>query len=176
MRHEDAIWRRLAEGRDYIALCHWNANVDNAWFWRDDDNDLRCGLMDWGCVSQMNIAMAIWGAMSGAETDMWDRHLDELLALVCTEVRAVRWPEARCGDACGSGDVVRGLDGRHVAARLPAMLRARISDLGPTTSRTDPRIKDDESIRAPLQMFVNFLNLWESRDFGNVLAELPMDA
>jgi hypothetical protein len=56
---------------------------------------------------------------------------------------------------------------------VPAMLRARISDLGPTTSRTDPRIKDDEGVRAPLQMFVNFLNLWESRDFGNVLAELP---
>src|SRR6478609_7110558 len=31
---------------------------------------------------------------------------------------AVRWPEARCGDACGSGDVVRGLDGRNVAARF----------------------------------------------------------
>ena len=32
--------------------------------------------MEWGCVSETNIATAIWGAMSGAETDMWDRHLD----------------------------------------------------------------------------------------------------
>ena len=55
---------------------------------------------------------------------------------------------------------------------VPAMLQARIDDLGPTTSRADPRIKDDEGIRAPLQMFVNFLNLWESRDFGRLLAEL----
>jgi hypothetical protein len=31
-------------------------------------------------------------------------------------------------------------------------------------------IKGDEGIRAPLQMFANFLNLWESRDVGRALA------
>ena len=173
IRHEDAIWRRLAEGRDYIALCHWNANVDNAWFWRADDNDLRCGLMDWGCVSQMNIAIAIWGAMSGAETDMWDRHLDELLALVCTEVQLSGGPKLDAETLAAQVMLYAALMGATWLLDVPAMLRARISDLGPTTSRTDPRIKDDEGVRAPLQMFVNFLNLWESRDFGNVLAELP---
>jgi hypothetical protein len=60
MRRETAIWRYLADAHDYIALCHWNANVDNAWFFSDGADDLRCGLMDWGCVSQMNVAMAIW--------------------------------------------------------------------------------------------------------------------
>ena len=58
--HEKAIWRWLAADSDCVALCHWNANVDNAWFWRRD-GDLECGLMDWGCVGQMNVAMAIWG-------------------------------------------------------------------------------------------------------------------
>ena len=29
-----------------IALCHWNANIDNAWFWREPDGALRCGLID----------------------------------------------------------------------------------------------------------------------------------
>jgi len=37
---------------------------------RAGDDVLHCGLMDWGCVGQMNMGMAIWGAMSGAETDM----------------------------------------------------------------------------------------------------------
>jgi hypothetical protein len=175
IRHEDTIWRRLAEGSDYIALCHWNANVDNAWFWRGDDNDLRCGLMDWGCVSQMNIAMAIWGAMSGAETAMWDRHLDELLALVCTEVQLSGGPKLDVETLAAQVMVYAALMGATWLLDVPAMLRARISNLGPTTSRTDPRIKDDEGIRAPLQMFVNFLNLWESRDFSRVLAELAMD-
>ena len=43
--------------------------------------------MDWGCVGQMNMGMAIWGAMSGAETELWDVHLDELLQLFVTEVQ-----------------------------------------------------------------------------------------
>ena len=50
--------------------------------------------MDWGCVSQMNVAMAIWGAMSGAETDMWDDHFDELLKLFCDEVHASSGPNS----------------------------------------------------------------------------------
>ena len=85
---ESAIWAHLTSAKDYIALAHWNANVDNAWFWTDADGVLRCGLMDWGCVSQLNLAMAIWGAMSGAETDMWDSHFDEFVALFCDEVHA----------------------------------------------------------------------------------------
>ena len=42
--------------------------------------------MDWGCVSQLNVAMAIWGAMSAAEIDLWDDHFDEFLELFCNEV------------------------------------------------------------------------------------------
>ncbi|PRC56674.1 hypothetical protein C6A85_37410, partial [Mycobacterium sp. ITM-2017-0098] len=26
----DALWARLGADQDYVALCHWNANVDNA--------------------------------------------------------------------------------------------------------------------------------------------------
>jgi hypothetical protein len=50
-RHENTIAGLLAADSDHVALCHWNANVDNAWFWRDADGVLPCGLMDWGCVS-----------------------------------------------------------------------------------------------------------------------------
>jgi len=30
--HEHFVARHLAADTDYVALCHWNANVDNAWF------------------------------------------------------------------------------------------------------------------------------------------------
>ena len=87
--HEHSVARQLAADTDYVALCHWNANVDNAWFWREAaTSGLHCGLMDWGCVGQMNLGMALWGAMSGAETDLWDRHLDELLQRVRHRSRA----------------------------------------------------------------------------------------
>jgi hypothetical protein len=36
-------------------------------------------------------------------------------------------------------------------------------------TRKDPLIKDDESVRAPLQMLTNALSLWEIRHFGGLL-------
>ena len=35
LRHEATIKRFLHADRDFIALCHYNTNIDNAWFWRD---------------------------------------------------------------------------------------------------------------------------------------------
>src|SRR5690606_29506218 len=75
----------LTDHARMIALCHWNANVDNAWFWRNSEGALDCGLMDWGNVSQMNVAMALWGCLSAAETDLWNEHLPELLDLFVRE-------------------------------------------------------------------------------------------
>jgi hypothetical protein len=95
--HEHAVTGKLAADSDYVALCHWNANVDNAWFWRDADHVLHCGLMDWGCAGKMNVAMALWGATSGAETDLWDQYFDDLLRLFVSEVRARGGPKL---DAC----------------------------------------------------------------------------
>ena len=166
--HEGTVLRELATDSDYIALCHWNANVDNAWFWRDADGTLRCGLLDWGCVSQMNLGMAVWGAMSGAETVLWDDHFDMLLGLFVTEVR-------NCGGPHLDADRLR----RHTllyAATMgvawlldvPALLRKRFGAAVPG-DRRDARIHDDESVRAPLQMLSNLLNLWERHRIGELL-------
>jgi hypothetical protein len=53
---------------------------------------------------------------------------------------------------------------------LPALIRKRFGATAPN-SRMDPRIKDDESIRAPLQMLSNLLNLWERHRIGDLLDE-----
>jgi hypothetical protein len=44
---------------------------------------------------------------------------------------------------------------------VPALIRSRFGDAARCLSRKDPLIKDDESVRAPLQMLTNALNLWE---------------
>ncbi len=51
---------------------------------------------------------------------------------------------------------------------IPALIRKRFG-AGMPDSRKDPRIKDDESIRAPLQMLCNLLNLWERHSPGDLL-------
>ncbi|OBK48216.1 hypothetical protein [Mycobacterium sp. 1081908.1] len=169
-RHERTITSQLAGDSDYVALCHWNANIDNAWFWRDGDDVLRCGLLDWGCVGQMNMGMAIWGAMSGAETDMWNEHFDELLELFVSEVERFGGPRL-------DPDRLRRHTLLYAAAMgvawlldVPALIRARFG-ADPPRSRMDPRIADDESVRAPLQMLANLLNLWERHCVGDLLDE-----
>ena len=169
LEHEPAVWSYLADHPDYVALCHWNANVDNAWFWRDSDNALHCGLMDWGCAGQMNVAMALWGAMSGAETAMWDHHLDELLRLFVAEVRDCGGPELSVSELNNQLMLYVGIMAVAWLFDIPALIRARFGDAAHTLTRKDPRIKDDESVRAPLQMLTNALNLWERKQFGQIL-------
>lgn len=168
---EPAVWDQLRAAGDYIALCHWNANVDNAWFWRDGD-DVRCGLMDWGCVSQMNVAMAIWGSLSGAETGLWDDHLEALLEMFCAEVRSAGGPALDAVVVRRHLVLYACLMGVSWLLDVPALLRKRLPDIGQHTTREDPRIKNDEGVRAPLQMLTNVLNLWETRDVDDGLVVL----
>jgi hypothetical protein len=172
MRRESTVWRYLAEAFDHIALCHWNANVDNAWFWRTGNGELRCGLMDWGCVSRMNMAMAIWGSMSGAETALWNDHLDDLLRTFCQEVSLSGGPLLEPSQLERQLVLYAALMGTTWLLDVPALIRRRLPDAGPHTTRADPRIKTDEGVRAPLQMLTNVLNLWQTRGGATALAGL----
>ncbi len=169
LQQESSIWDLLTDSSDHIALSHWNANVDNAWFWTGADAELRCGLMDWGCVSRLNVAMAIWGAMSAAETDLWDSHFDEFVHLFCDEAHASGGPKLNPDVLQQQVILYAALMGVTWLMDVPALIRSRIPGGGSTTRRTDPAIKADESLRAPLQMLTNVLNLWASSDVMAVL-------
>lgn len=165
-QHERTIARLLAEDSDYVALCHWNANIDNAWFWRDTGL-LRCGLMDWGCVGQMNLGMALWGAMSGAETDLWETHLDDLLRLFVTEFRRCGGPELDPVRLLRHALLYAAAMGVAWLLGVPALIRSRFEAI--PDSRMHPLIRNDESVRAPLQMLSNLLFLWERHRVGELL-------
>ena len=169
LQQEQAVWDYLAGQPDYIALCHWNANVDNAWFWRDSDGGVHCGLMDWGCAGQMNVAMALWGAMSGAETDLWDHHLDELLGVFVDEVRQCGGPTLDVPKLRRQVMLYVGIMTVAWLLDIPALIGKRFGDAAAALTRKDAPVKDDESVRAPLQMLTNALNLWETHRFGELL-------
>lgn len=161
---EPAIWAEL-DDPELVALCHWNANVDNAWFWRDDDGPLQCGLMDWGAVGQMNVAMAIWGSLCSAETSLWNAHFDELLASFGAEFH-------RCGGPRIASERLR----RHVLLYAAVMGITWLLDvpryvmgvpgLHAGSTPRDPAIAEVESVRCRLLMMTNVLNLWATYDFG----------
>lgn len=168
-QHEKAIWRWLAAHSDYVALCHWNANVDNAWFWNRSGH-LECGLMDWGCVGQMNVAMAIWGAMCSAETSMWDEHLDGLLQAFTTEFGAAGGPALASATIKQHLVLYVAIMGLAWLLDVPSYLLRLLPE--PVDDRFDARIADNEQARSRLLMMTNFLNLWETNDFVAALDAL----
>nr|WP_185296181.1 hypothetical protein [Mycolicibacterium litorale] len=172
LRREAAIWRALRDTDDHIALCHWNANVDNAWFWRDSAGILHCGLMDWGCVSRMNVAMALWGALCGAPTTLWDSHFGELVGLFCDEMQAAGGPRPDAAVLRRHLMLYMALMGITWLLDVPARIDRRLPDADAITSPADPRIREDESLRAPLQMLTNVLHLWRTEGVSGHLAAL----
>lgn len=166
---ERAIRQFLHSAPELVALCHWNANVDNAWFWRDAKGELRCGLLDWGHVSQMNVAMAFWGSMSGAQTDLWDDHLDALLALFVAEFRGCGGPALDVEELKLHLQLYVMTMGLTWLLDAPPLIKSQIPDLAEARDRFDPRFKANELARAQLNMMTTFLNLWQTLDFGGVL-------
>src|SRR3546814_17103299 len=57
---------------DFIAFAHWNANIDNCWFYRDPRGQLQAGFLDWANAGQIRVAQSVSGAISGAEPFVWN--------------------------------------------------------------------------------------------------------
>lgn len=172
---EGAIKTALQADAPAIALCHWNANIDNAWFWREH-GALHCGLMDWGCVGRMHLAMALWGALSAAPPAFWDAHEDELLETFVDEY-------ARSGGARLAPAALRqplylyaAFMGMNWLLDAPAYLKTLLPELGALQGPQDARLLRQEAPRTQLRMLSTLLHLWQSRDFGAVLGAFQRGA
>jgi hypothetical protein len=167
-QHEAALQRHLTGNPDMIALCHWNAHVDNCIFTRDDDGNLDCGFIDWGRVGRITLGSVLWGALSAAHHAIWDEHIDELLALFAAEYHAAGGP-AITADALDDHLALHmaGMGTARVLAfpeiiefRLPACVDAS----GPHDPMFEPVTAD--AARNCRQVYVNLLQHWRRRDFG----------
>jgi hypothetical protein len=167
--HEPAIRAFLVSDPDFIALCHWNAHIDNAWFERDPEGTLRCGLIDWGRVGQITLGAVLWGALSAAPHVIWDEHLDALLACFTAEYHAGGGPRI-APDALEQHLLL------HIAeigvARVlafPEVVLFRLPQAAGATGPRDPLFETCDPARNSLHILTVFLNLWRRRDFGRAL-------
>lgn len=172
--HEAAIQRELTADPDLIALCHWNAHIDNCFFWRDGADELRCGLIDWGRVGQMTLGSILWGALSAADHAIWERHLGELLALFVAEYAANGGPLL----------TVERLERHlvlHVAAMgtarvlaFPEVIRFRLPGCAEAEGPLDPMFEPVavDPARNCRQIYVNLLRYWKDKEFGRSVERL----
>jgi hypothetical protein len=169
LKHEAAVKQFLFTRPDLIALCHWNANIDNAFFWRNASGVLECGLMDWGHVGQMNVAMALWGCLSAAEIELWDAHIDTLLTTFLAEMRDSGGPLVEVSELKLHLNLYIALMGITWLLDVGSLIRSRIADLTSVRDRFDPKIRGHELSRVRLHMASVFLHLWRTQDFGSDL-------
>ena len=166
LRHEATIKHYLHADRDFIALCHWNTNIDNAWFWRDSRGVLQCGLLDWGMVRQMNVATALWGGLCGASLQIWDKHLDELLALFTTELHARGGPRLDVTELRLHMNLSVAMLGLALMMDVPSLVLTRLPEAADADGPLDSILHKNEIARSFLHVFTAFLNLWDTHDFG----------
>lgn len=166
----EAIVRFLYTRPDMFALCHWNAQIDNAWFWREADGALRCGLIDWGGVGQQPLAQSLAGCLSACEPEFLDAHLGELLDLFVAEYARAGGPALDRAELELHYDLGELLSAVTMTTAPPAILR-ELPDLSATVDRYDPIFTANETARVQLKVTIAHLNAWHRRDLGRLLDE-----
>jgi hypothetical protein len=174
-RHEARIKAFLHADPDFVALSHWNAHLDNAWFWPDPAGGLHCGLLDWGRVRQFNVVYAIWGSLSGADIDIWDHHVDDLLQLFADELADHGGPLLEPGLLRLHLDLYIATIGLVEMMNVPEVVLARLPEAIDAASLRDTVFVENEMPRVILHMFLTYLHLWDRRDFEACLDRLNFE-
>jgi hypothetical protein len=170
LEKEQALRAFLYDQADMAALCHWNMNLDNAWFWRDAAGTLQCGLLDWGGVGQMHLAMAFIGMTCAAECDFLKEHEDALIDLLLAEYHKASGLVLDRERFVLSLKVSIALVGLAWMLDAPSLIRAEIPDLSLLKDRFDPEIRDRFLPRAQLHLMTVFLDTWQRLDLGSAVA------
>ena len=170
---QQATIRKILYGNpDLIAFAHWNANIDNCWFWRDDQGELHCGFMDWANASPISVAQSISGAISGAEPELWNDRLDELLGVFIDEYAAHGGPHLDLEELRLHVLLIVVMSGVAFSMRAPVAIEREIADVDALESDRDEQFKRHENARIQLHMMTKMLNVWHSYRLGDVVRGL----
>jgi len=169
---EKDIQAWLTGKADFIALNHWNSHIDNCWFWRDAADTVQCGLIDWGRVGQITFGSALWGGLSAAHHDIWDVHLDDLLALFVAEYHGHGGPRISAADLKHHLSVHMAAMGVARVLAFPEIIRFRLPDCVNASGPYDPMFHPVDPARNCTRVYTNFLKHWHREDFGAALDKL----
>jgi hypothetical protein len=169
LEHETTIKRFLQGNPNLIALCHWNAQIDNAWFWRDAAGDLQCGLLDWGHVNQMNVAFSLWGCLCGADLEIWEGHFAQLLGLFADQLHAHGGARIEVAELKRHVLLYMALMGVSYFMASPTRILLRLPEAIHASGPRDPMFRGNETARNNLHCLTIFLSVWEQQQVGRVL-------
>jgi hypothetical protein len=157
---------------DFIAFAHWNANIDNCWFWRNAAGILQCGFIDWANAGQISVAQSVSGAISGAEPSVWNEHLDELLTVFIEEYAAQGGPRLSLEELRLHILLIVAVAGAAYSMGAPIAIQRDIQDIDAVGSYQDDCFREHENARIQLHMMTKMLNVWQTRRLGDVVRKM----
>ncbi|MGE3690368.1 MAG: hypothetical protein AB7F98_03190 [Novosphingobium sp.] len=171
---EAAIQHFLQSDPRMIALCHWNAHIDNCWFERGANGELHCGLTDWGRAGQITLGSALWGGLSAAHHSVWDEHLDDLLALFVREYAAHGGPAITVEELLFHLRLHLAAMGVARVLAFPEVVLFRLPECIHATGCDDPMFLPvaADPARNSLHIYTVFLKFWRRYDVGGAVREL----
>lgn len=150
---------------EFYSIAHPNAQIDNAFYWRDGEGNVQCGLLDFGGVGFMPIPTAIANGWIGAESDMMDEHEERLIQAFIDEYAKITgfrfdhqdlWMHIKLAHAT----VLPGC-----CANVGTLISKAVDpkDWPRITSRRDPLIDDNFLARCYFVQIEMFLAMWKKR-------------
>lgn len=168
---EDAIRHELNHETGMVALCHWNLNLDNAWFERESDGSLSAGLLDWGSVAQMNIAQSFFGITCAAEPEFLARHERELVDLFVTRYADAGGPEVSCERLHFLVKLSMAVLGTAWMLDAPSIVARELPGFAAVKDRFDPALTGNFLARAQTHLLWVLMSEWQNQDIGGALRD-----
>jgi hypothetical protein len=152
-----------------IALCHWNMNLDNAWFWRAEDGTLKAGLLDWGSVGQMNVAQAFFGMTCAAEPEFLIANRRDLIDVFVAEFAASGGPVLDADDMALMVKLSMAVLGTAWMLDAPSLVAQEVPDFTNVKNRFDPVLTGNFLAHAQAHLLRVLMSEWHHADIGGAL-------
>ncbi|WP_317933150.1 hypothetical protein [Halioxenophilus sp. WMMB6] len=169
---EEKVRARLFANPAMIAFNHWNANIDNCWFWRDALGELQCGFLDWANAGPMSVAQSINGVLSGADLSIWNQHLEELLTTFITAFARAGGPSLELDELRLQVLLIVALSGVAYAMNAGIAIAREIENLEGVQGAHDDCFRQHDNARIQLHMMTRLLSVWQTHRLGDLIREL----
>lgn len=175
LENQDRIFGHLNSATEFIGLSHWNINIDNAWFWRDDRAELKVGFLDWGSAQQMNIARGFWGMICAAEIELIDAHRTDLMSAAVESYREAGGPAITPEGFEFMYRLTAAVDAFYWMINAPIIVEMHLPNYAEMADRHDPRLHNTFLARAQSHILTVMLNEFSWANVKDAIARLDAE-
>lgn len=172
IEYEKEIRQYLWENKDFTALCHFNLNLDNAWFWENQNGILQAGILDWGGAGQLCVTQAFYGMVCSAEVDFLNAHKRQLIKLFISVYEKSGGPKLDIKEFLFRYKLNVALVGTALVLDAPSLIEGNVPELDNVCNRFDSRLANNFLGRVELNILLVLFNEWLTEDIGAALQKM----